>query len=388
MAQHGLDGKLVHLDATVSLGADHQGRKVRNETTRNIREGPGSGIWWIRYADQHGKIHREKIGPKRLAISAYQKRKTEVREGQFFPEKFKRRAISFTEIAKDALEYARNNKCEEAARIDAYHMETLSRWFFGKSAEGITPQDIERGLAELAGQGLRPATLNRYRALLSLVFSVAIRNRKIASNLVRFVRPKRENNERVRFLSEEEETALRQEIRKKSPQFEAEFDLALNTGMRQGEQNKLRWEDLDLIRGIITIPRSKHGERRFVPINSVARQGLDVLRKSADGSGYVILGRDGQRKKDERRWFAPIVDAAGIHDFRWHDLRHTFASRLVMAGVDLRTVQELLGHRSWGTTLRYAHLAPDHQLAAVERLVSSQGPPQVKQLTPELAPAY
>ena len=99
---------------------------------------PGSGIWWIRYADQHGKIHREKSGPKGLAISAYQKRKTEVREGRFFPEKFKRRAISFTEIAKDALEYARNNKCEEAARIDAYHMETLSRWFVGKSAEGIS----------------------------------------------------------------------------------------------------------------------------------------------------------------------------------------------------------------------------------------------------------
>ena len=335
---------------------------------------PGSGIWWIRYADQLGRIRRERIGPKRLAISAYQKRKTEVREGRFFPAKLKRRAISFTEIAKDALEYARNNKCEEAARIDAYHMETLSRWFVGKSAEGIVPQDIERGLAELASQGLKPSTLNRYRALVSLVFSVAIRNRKIASNPVRFVRPKRENNERVRILSEEEETALRQEFPKKSPQFEAEFDLALNTGMRKGEQYKLRLENVDLIRGNITILRSKHGERRFVPINSVARKAIVILQKFADGSGYVIPGRDGQRKKDERRWFATNVIAASIHDFRWHDLRHTFASRLVMVGVDLRTVQELLGHRSWGTTLRYAHLAPDHQLAAVERLVSSQGP--------------
>ena len=164
--------------------------------------------------------------------------------------------------------------------------------------------------------------------------------------------------------------------------------MALTTGMLQGEQYKILWEDLDLIRGIITILRSKHGERRFVPINSVAGQALDVLRKSADGSGHVILGRDGQRKKDERRWFAPIVHAAGIHDFRWHDLRHTLASRLAMAGGDLRTVQELLRHRSWGTTFGYAHLAPDHQMATVERLVSSQGPPQVKQLTPKLAPAY
>ena len=106
--------------------------------------------------------------------------------------------------------------------------------------------------------------------------------------------------------------------------------------------------------------------------NSVARQALDVLRKSADGSGHLIPGRDGQRKKDERRWFAPIVDAAGIHDFRWHDLRQTFESRLAMAGVDLRSVQEILGHRSWDTTLRYAHLAPDHQMAPVERLVSIQ----------------
>jgi integrase len=71
-----------------------------------------------------------------------------------------------------------------------------------------------------------------------------------------------------------------------------------------------------------------------------------------------------------RHWFQAAVDEAGIRDFRWHDLRHTFASRLAMAGVDLRTIQELMGHKTIQMTCRYAHLTPSHQLAAVERLVS------------------
>lgn len=78
------------------------------------------------------------------------------------------------------------------------------------------------------------------------------------------------------------------------------------------------------------------------------------------------------KNRHERRWFAPIVDAAGIHGFRRHDPGHTFASRLALAGVDLGTVHELLGHRSWEATLRFAHLAPDHQMATVERLLSIQ----------------
>ncbi len=331
---------------------------------------PGSGVWWIRYADQFGRIHREKTGSKNLAIAAYQKRKTEVREARFFPDRLRRRDTGFSEIAKDALEYSRSNKSPQSFKDDCWRMETLLAWFRNRAAGEITPQEIERKLAELTEKGRKPATLNRYRALLSLIYSHATRNGKVSVNPARLVRLRKENNARVRFLDEQEEAALRAVIRARLPEREPEFDLALHTGMRRGEQYRLRWQNVDRVLEIITIPRSKHGERRHVPINSVARRALASLWDHRDGSGYVIPGRGVPRRRDWRRWFEETVPLAGIPDFHWHDIRHTFASRLVMAGVDLRTVQELLGHKTIAMTVRYAHLAPAHQREAIERLTA------------------
>jgi site-specific recombinase XerD len=93
------------------------------------------------------------------------------------------------------------------------------------------------------------------------------------------------------------------------------------------------------------------------------------FRKRGDGSGQVIRSGKGLPLTDPRHWFEAAVRAARIRDFSWHCLRHTFASRLVMAGVDIRTVQELLGHKSITMTVRYSHLSPSHTLAAVERLI-------------------
>ena len=329
---------------------------------------PGSGIWWIRYADQLGRIRREKIGPKRLAISAYQKRKTEVREGRFFPEKFKRRAISFAEIARDALEYSRLNKSQGSFKADRWHMPTLLSWFGDRPAAEITPQDIEQRLGGLIEKGFAPATFNRYRALLSLLYSVAVRNGKISDNPARLVRLRKENNARVRFLDQPEETTLRTVIQSRFSEREPEFDLALHTGMRRGEQHRLRWEDVDIRLGFITIPRSRPGDRRHIPVNSVAHKALESLWKRRDESGFVCPGPVQLRERNWERWFEEAVNLAGISNFHWHDIRHTFASRLVMAGVDLRTVQELLGHKTIAMTVRYSHLAPAHQRDAVERL--------------------
>src|SRR4029077_10442285 len=95
---------------------------------------------------------------------------------------------------------------------------------------------------------------------------------------------------------------------------------------------------------------------------------LQIVHGSANGQNHVFLNRFGQRAAGPRDWFEPAVKAAGLKGFTWHCLRHSFASRLVMAGVDLRTVQEAMGHKTIQVTVRYAHLAPKHQLAARERL--------------------
>ena len=331
---------------------------------------PGSGVWWIRYADTTGHIRREKAGAKSVALVLYRKRKTQILEGKKLPENLRRANVAFEEIARDVLEYSRTTKVREAYRIDRWHMETLLRWFRSHCAADLNPQEIERKLNELA-EGRKPATVNRYRTLLSLAFSLAVRNGKVASNPVRLVKRRKENNERVRFLDDEEEVKLRSKICESYPMHEAEFDLALHTGMRRGEQYGLRWQNVDFKRGIITIPRSKHGEVRHIQVNSMARAALQTLRQFGDGLGYVCPRFRGPESHEAREWFNQVLGYAKIQNFRWHDLRHTFASRLVMAGVPLRAVQVLMGHKRIETTLRYSHLGEAHLREAVERLTAT-----------------
>ena len=151
--------------------------------------------------------------------------------------------------------------------------------------------------------------------------------------------------------------------------------LSLHTGLRRGELFGLTWEDVDLDHGRITIrgASAKSGRTRHVPFNAEALMAISHWGEQASDLVELLFpGAGGKQLTNVQKSWKSVLKAADINGFRWHDLRHTFASRLVMAGVDLNTVRELLGHSDYAMTLRYAHLAPEHKAAAVARLVQGQ----------------
>jgi integrase len=183
----------------------------------------------------------------------------------------------------------------------------------------------------------------------------------------------REGDGRVRFLnqhSHDEEQRLRKIIALRYPTKVPEFDIALNTGMRRSEQySYTNWACADLRRRDLFIPASKSGRSRHVPLNAVALAAFRELRRRTGGKDPIFTSRNGgESLRGPRHWFKDAIREAKIKDFTWHDLRHTFASRLVMTGTDLRTVAELMGHATIQMTMRYSHLAPEHKLAAADRL--------------------
>lgn len=153
--------------------------------------------------------------------------------------------------------------------------------------------------------------------------------------------------------------------------------IAANTGLRRGELLQLRWRDVNLEQPMLTVrgEGAKTGQTRHVPLNSEALSVLNAWKPTADcDSNWCVFSHSDCSTPIVaiKRTWNNVLKAAAVSSFRFHDLRHTFASKLVMAGVDLNTVRELLGHKSIAMTLRYAHLAPEHKAAAVEAIVASQ----------------
>jgi integrase len=204
----------------------------------------------------------------------------------------------------------------------------------------------------------------------------------VNANPARLVRQRKENNARVRFLTAEEETKLREQVAQKFPHHLPELELAINTGLRKSEQYALRWADINFEQRVLTVVRSKHGGARHVPLNDAAVAALLTAKSLSNDKSAVFLNCYGERLASPREWFEPCLKAAGIESFTWHCLRHTFASRLVMKGEGLRTVQELMGPKTIQMTVRYAHLAPSHQLAAVQRLCEGESATVAKKANP------
>lgn len=177
----------------------------------------------------------------------------------------------------------------------------------------------------------------------------------------------RENNARMRILTPEEEQHL---LAQCSPHLKLLVIAALHTGLRSSELRSLTWDDIDFRRRIITVRAAyaKNGESRSVPMNNVLTSTLRGIKENLSVNGPVFCSSHGTPYRSFHGAFTHAIRKAGMSDFTFHDLRHTFASRLVMIGVDLPTVQVLMGHKTITMTLRYTHLTSGHKQQAVRAL--------------------
>lgn len=322
------------------------------------------GIWWIQYSDSEGRRRREKVGLKRAALALYTRRKREAREGIQAPTR-KVLPMPLSEILSDAVARSKSRKGEKSWKQDEAKAEVFKRALGSRSADSLSPQEIERWLDTYKDEkNLTGATINRYRAFLSKAYTIAQNSRKVSINPVHHTEHHKESAGRVRWLRDEEETRLLEVI---TPEQQIEILFAAHTGVRQGRQFDLKWSQVDLERGVVYFPSTKNGLPQWISLNSRLR---GLLAQLPNSGPYVFPESRSTLLANKRlNWFNNALKAAGIEDFHWHDLRHTFASRLAMQGHDMRTLQTALHHRSPQMTMRYAHLSDDHMRDALEGLV-------------------
>jgi site-specific recombinase XerD len=353
--------------------SDSKTSKRAIKPIRGVFEKPvGSGIWWVNYYVE-GVRHREKCGSRSRAVAVYQKRKSDALAGIKLPETFRRKkAVTFNELADDAMVYSKAHK--KSHRGDLANLSSLRPEFGKMAAEEITQQQISAYFASRTD--LKPASLNRYRSTMSLIFAEGIRNGRITTNPARLVRLHKEDNRRIRYLELKEENLIREIIRKRCPQHEPDFTVALETGMRLSEQHTIEWSQVHLQpnRRQIHLLDTKNGSQRTVTLTEKAVAALEILRaKRTKKTTRVFVTRYGEPMSNPRAWFRLVhADAVKanpkLSDVTWHTFRHTYISRLVMSGVAIAEVQVLAGHRSIQMTARYTHLSPGHQLDAVDKL--------------------
>jgi len=236
----------------------------------------------------------------------------------------------------------------------------------------ITSAAIEKIRQSLLDAGLAPSSSNRALAFLRHVLNVAVRDGKLNNSPMAQVKFLKESPGRLRFLSLDEEVRLCEAL---GPPYESWVRLAILTGMRQMEQFSLRWEHVDLDRGLLTIPHTKAGGTRYVHLNA---EGVTILKNMTSWmvSQWVFPSKNSGSHVDPRHFYArvflPTMKRVGLETVTWHTLRHTFASRLAMAGATEQEIAACMGHSTTALVRRYAHLNPSHLQGVVE-MVSQFG---------------
>ena len=349
----------------------------RERGLKQLSDGRWQWSWW-----HEGRYHRRIARTKTEARAYLEKVHTQIREGRYMDAR-KEAKTTLEEGVKEFLKWS-NVNVRTATNLGDQHYAELwlqSPHFAHKRLDRITPVDVEAYKSDRVkkvSQRTTDADLGRLRRLFSLCVTWGL-CQKNPVKAVKFFNPE---CRRDRFLTPEEEALL---LKHAPPSLQPCITLAVNTGLRLREMLTLTWGQVDLKQGHVTVTAemAKGKKTRHVPLNANAREVLEGLPRGLKSETLVFQKYGGEvfgnkRKKAPsfyKAWqattAAAIKDGLDQRDLCWHTLRHTFASRLVIAGVPVNAVQQLLGHQSIQMVMRYAHLAPGHLRDAVHLLDSN-----------------
>jgi integrase len=351
-----------------------------------------NGNYWIDYYDGTGRRHRKLIGPqKTLAKTALKDVQVKIAKREYLGV-FEEKKTPFKEFAlKHYLPFAKTNLAPQTYQRCSGIIKGLLIPCFKASISRITRRDIEKYKQDRAGR-VKPATVNRELSRLRHMFKCAVDWEFIRENPCRGIKELKEPPGRIRYLSHKElEQLLRacepgsllenlhnqnRELSKLISVYLKPIVLvAMHSGMRRGEIVDLRWKDLDFKQRRILLEKTKNNERRVIYMNDTLYETLRSLPVHLH-RGRVFPDVNGNMVSVA---FERACKRAGLEDFRFHDLRHTFASYLTMGGANLRTVQTLLGHKDLRMTMRYSHLSPEHLKDAVNTLEKALSIPKTKE---------
>jgi integrase len=361
------------------------GPKEKKELPKGVYK--RGGVYWIRYAGLDGKIafesakQGERTGTRlKDAEDLLHERKADVAKGKQPEIRKKIPNVTFKELSIEYLKWAKRQRSFDKKETLVNQLVTIFgayplRAFNTRLLEQYQTERMEKSnkrIKFILQTGNKPGTINRHVSVIKHMLNKAVQWDMVEEETLKRVRKVKlleENNSRLRYLTAEECQAL---VNACTKHLRPLVITALNTGMRRGEILSLKWANVDLKHGFILLEEgmTKNKTRREIPINETLRATLTGLTRRLD-LPYVFYNPATEKPyNDIKNAFNGACRRAEIKDFHFHDLRHTFASHLVMGGQDITTVKELLGHKTLNMTLRYSHLAPSHKVKAVDLLDS------------------
>lgn len=339
-----------------------------------VRSGGGK-TYHLRFQDSRGRQKQHKIAAfgditfDQARKEAQRLRSQVVLGGDPAAKKAEKRAVvDYAELAAQHLAYATTYQKTPANTERIIRLHLVPRW--GKvPLDEITQADVAQWLAAKAGEGLAPATVEKIRVTLNRGFELALRFNMagVIKNPVKGIPRKPINNARERYLSAAEAKRLMRAVEaSQNLQLKHIVGLLLLTGARVSELLHAKWENINLEKRQWLIPTSKTGKPRHVPLSTAAIGILERVPRF-EGCGYVLPNPDTLKPYVTlKHAWQTAREAARLPDLRIHDLRHSAASFMINAGIDLFAVGRVLGHADHKSTMRYSHLANDTLLAAVE----------------------